>query len=92
MLRGFVREAASRRTGHSLGSIIYALSQGAKQLDYLGARFPWCGGWLADARPLPERFQRVTLHFQVGAYVPIGRRNARMAQIIADDSDIDPGL
>jgi len=32
------------------------------------------------------------LHFQVGTHITIRRGNARMAQVITDDGDVDSGL
>jgi transposase len=92
----FVIRSAGRSRQHALSIVHSGLRittlQGGKEVDHVGRRPPALPRRRSEPRPSPEGLERLSLHLHVGADVPAGRRHAGVAEVVADDRDVDAGL
>jgi transposase len=92
----FVIRSGGRSRQHALSIVHSGLRittlQGGKEVDHVGRRPPALPRRRSEPRPSPEGLERLSLHLHVGADVPAGRRHAGVAEVVADDRDVDAGL
>ena len=66
--------------------------QGFKKGKQLPRRLPFSSVSPTEAGSVPEGIQHLPFHFEVRRNVSAGRADGSMTEVVADDSDVDPGL
>ena len=67
-------------------------SQGFEKAQQVRPGLPSWRLCVGQAGSFPKGFERLALHGEVGGDIPIGRRDAGVAEVVPDDHDIHAGL